>query len=248
MGVNSPLSYYPSHETYSLSLDNISFFPFDLLLNEKESISSNIGNLTNLEGGVESLLMRKQMFSSLNHNLRSTYQNSDFSRPLTLLLNSFRSDWEGNFDIISSNNLFLGEGGDLNPENFDTFFDLNELAISKEVEGGDSQFDRSSAKNLIVSSNAIGKVFKSRYDDHKSLARLSDFSELEGDQPLISGTRVAYERILNKISESKLNIDFFVETPLNYGNEFSTLINFQNFPLFDFPFLLANKSEAGRHL
>ena len=106
---------------------------------------------------------------------------------------------------------------------------------------------RPAAKNLVVSANALIKVFKARFDDNRSWARIEDFSTLPFKQPLISGERPAFEATLVKNGVNYVDVDFAHntinrwDTPLYSGS-------LENFRFFNFPFLIGNKSEAGRFI
>lgn len=107
---------------------------------------------------------------------------------------------------------------------------------------------RNSAKSLMVSSNAIVKIFKNRYDDFRSLARLRDFSNMESKQFFISNDRIGYETLLKKNNFSFVALDFFKSKRDQIAtHEFGDLTA-QNTAIFDFPFLLALRSEAARYL
>jgi hypothetical protein len=106
---------------------------------------------------------------------------------------------------------------------------------------------RSTAKNSIVTYNAIQKVFRTRFDENRSHTKLHDFSNFSVKQPFIGSKRVSYENILgkNKISFYKpvlFKDSFNLNFNQTYFNETSL-----NFYFYDFPFLLAMKSDASRY-
>jgi hypothetical protein len=107
---------------------------------------------------------------------------------------------------------------------------------------------RSTSKNAIISANAIGKVFRNRYEDKRSHAKLDDFSDMSVLQPFISGVRPQYEKFLQKN-----NNHFFkhnpIKTEFNIERGQLTSSNLPSFvALFDMPFMIAMKSEASRYL
>jgi hypothetical protein len=74
---------------------------------------------------------------------------------------------------------------------------------------------RSSAKNSLVTYNALQKVFKSRFDEGRSNARLQDFSNSSVKHPFITAKKTPYGSLLGKNKAS-----FYV--PNNYVNSLST--------------------------
>jgi hypothetical protein len=169
-------------------------------------------------------------------NLHLKFFNGDtlLTSSLTSILNSFRSDWEGGVEVVNS---LVNNNG--------LFFTL-----MRDGEFGMPDYVnlRQTTKDLIVTSNAIIKVFKSRYDDYRALARLSDFTALEATQPLISGERVKFETFINKIESPLTSVDFVTSNFALNSIVKGSIIKLQNVPLFDFPFLVAAKSEAARHI
>jgi hypothetical protein len=81
---------------------------------------------------------------------------------------------------------------------------------------------RSTARNSIVTFNAIQKVFKSRYDEGRSNARLQDLSNSYNSHLFLTASKTPYERILGKNYESFFNVNFY-NTSLsnNFSNFFS---------------------------
>lgn len=63
---------------------------------------------------------------------------------------------------------------------------------------------RSSSRSAIVTYNAIQKVFKSRFDEGRSNARLQDFSNSYVTHPFITEKKSPYENMLAK------NVDSFL--------------------------------------
>jgi hypothetical protein len=107
---------------------------------------------------------------------------------------------------------------------------------------------RNTAKNSIVTYNAIQKVFKTRFDEGRSHAKLNDLSNFFIKQPFISAPKSDYEKILGKNKEN------FFQTNL-YKNNFKVIFNnlydfstSNNFYFYDFPFLIALKSDSSKYL
>jgi hypothetical protein len=107
---------------------------------------------------------------------------------------------------------------------------------------------RSPIRNSIVTYNAIQKVFRARFDEGRSNARLLDYSNSYVRQPYITSSRLKYEKILSKNKENFFNVNLYKNQIFSSFNEFYDLFTSLNFYTYDFPFLLALKSDASRYL
>jgi hypothetical protein len=107
---------------------------------------------------------------------------------------------------------------------------------------------RNTVKNSIVTYNAIQKVFKTRFDESRSNAKLNSISDLYTKQPFISSSRIQYEKLLGKTKENFYKINFYKNSFQNYFNNFYDASSSLNFYFYDFPFLLAMKSDSSRYL
>jgi len=107
---------------------------------------------------------------------------------------------------------------------------------------------RSPVRNSIVTYNALQKVFRSRFDEGRSNAKLDDFSLSQTSQPHLTEQRYKYERLLTKNKENFFNINFYKTNNLPVLNDLFSSYSSLNVYTFDFPFLLALKSDASRYL
>jgi hypothetical protein len=107
---------------------------------------------------------------------------------------------------------------------------------------------RNPVRNSIVTYNALQKVFRSRFDEGRSNAKLEDFAMSFSSQPHITEPRYNYERLLSKNKENFFNINFYKTSILPTFNDEYAVFSSLNFYAFDFPFLLALKSDASRYL
>jgi hypothetical protein len=107
---------------------------------------------------------------------------------------------------------------------------------------------RSPVKSSIVTYNAIQKVFRTRFDENRSNAKLTDFGYFYSKQPLISSPAIQYEKLLGKNKENFLKINFYKNNFQPFLNNFYETNTSLNFYFYDFPFLLAMKSDASRYL
>jgi hypothetical protein len=107
---------------------------------------------------------------------------------------------------------------------------------------------RAPAKAAIVTYNAIQKVFRTRFDENRSNTKLNDFGYFYNKQAFISSPRVQYEKLLGKNKESHYKINLYKNNFDKFFNNNYSSLSSLNFYFFDFPFLLALKSDASRYL
>jgi len=106
----------------------------------------------------------------------------------------------------------------------------------------------STVKNAIVTQNAMQKVFKSRFDEGRAHTKLLDFANFENKHQFITTPSPSYEGLLSKNKESFFNINLYKMKFLNYDINYNSINSSLNFYCYDFPFLLAYKSDASRYL
>ena len=107
---------------------------------------------------------------------------------------------------------------------------------------------RSTARSSIVTYNAIQKVFKSRFDEGRSHARLQDFSNSYVAHPFITEKKSPYEGLLGKNKNSFFNVTNYKQSFITNFNLNYSIWNSMNVYFADIPFLLAMKSDASRYL
>jgi heme/copper-type cytochrome/quinol oxidase subunit 2 len=103
---------------------------------------------------------------------------------------------------------------------------------------------RSTAKNSIVTYNALQKVFRARFEDGRSNIRMSQFADIRVTQPFMTGNRVAFEKLLGKNKESFYNTTFYTNNTFPVFNDLASANNSLNTYFFDFPFLLSTMNDA----
>jgi hypothetical protein len=155
------------------------------------------------------------------------------------VFDSFRPDYEDPFlyndELTSKNNTQF--------QSQDTVVDVNNnLKLSNPFKL------RSTIKNAIVTYYAIQKVFRSRFDEGRSNARLEDFSNSFTKHPYITDNRTNYESLLGKNKESFLKTSLYNQTSkLNYS-DLSPIFYSNNIYFIDLPFLVSMKSDPSRYL
>jgi hypothetical protein len=102
---------------------------------------------------------------------------------------------------------------------------------------------RSTARNSIVTYNALQKVFKARFDDGRSNIKINHFADVRSKQPFMTDGRLPYEKLLGKNKESFYNTTFYKNSNFPIFNDLSSYSNALNFQFFDFPFLLSLASD-----
>lgn len=226
-----------------INTKNFSIFPFFSIFNE-------------IEDSYESLKYLNHFFNSNNKIFLNL--NNNYFQPYSYLFvfDAFRSDYSGfswfkdeNNYNTNFKNVFSADNLNLFSKNFDsTYFDFNNLNDSKLMRFNNSLNLRNTVKNSIVTYNAIQKVFKTRFDESRSNAKLSDFANLYTKQPFISSPRIQYEKLLGKTKENFFKINFYKNSFQKYFNNFYDANSSLNFYFYDFPFLLAMKSDSSRYL
>jgi len=107
---------------------------------------------------------------------------------------------------------------------------------------------RSNARNAIITYSALQKVFRARFEDGRSHATLDHLAHLGQNQPFLTTERPSYETALGKNRLKFAQINFFKKENKLKSGELGFLLNTTSFPFFNFPFLLAPKSDMGRYL
>jgi hypothetical protein len=107
---------------------------------------------------------------------------------------------------------------------------------------------RSTAKNSIVTYNAIQKVYKSRFDDLRSHINFNDFTNSFVKYPFLTEKKSPYENMLTKNSNSFYNVSYYNTVFKNNYSFMSEIIGASNSIFLDIPFLLSMKSDASRYL
>ena len=203
-----------------LNLINFNYFNNDVSLDATEESYENMKNIQSLYF----LGNKNVVLQSFNYFLPS---------PFTQVLDAFRPDFdENNWDIDheadSLNSILLNKGNTANL--------TNALKL------------RSTAKNSIVTYNAIQKVYKARFDELRANVNFQDFTNSFSAYPFLLESKTPYENILKKNKESFYNINFYNRSFENNYSELLSVFLSLNTSFTDIPFLLSLKSDAARYL
>jgi hypothetical protein len=107
---------------------------------------------------------------------------------------------------------------------------------------------RSTARNSIVTYNALQKVFRARFEDGRAHASLNQFAALNTEQPFLNTARVPYESLLGKTKNTFYRVNFYNNDILDLFNSLYAVTSTSNYHFFDFPFLLSAKSDMSRYM
>jgi hypothetical protein len=107
---------------------------------------------------------------------------------------------------------------------------------------------RRTTRNSIVSFNALQKVFRARFEENRAHASLDQFAKLHNEQPFLTRRRPNYEQLLGKTKNSFFAVNFYNDTFTLNPTLNSILPAIATYQFYDFPFLLAAKSDMARYI
>jgi hypothetical protein len=230
----SLLNKLQSQNIYSLPVSSENFFvnPANTnLLNF--NYFNNDSSLEATEESYENLKNLQTLYFAGNKNIILPSFNFFLPTSFTQVLDAFRPDfdennWDVDYESDLSNSLFVDKGNTLNL--------TNSLKL------------RSTAKNSIVTYNAIQKVYKARFDELRANINFQDFTNSFSSYPFLLESKTPYENILKKNKESFYNVNFHNRTFENNYSELLSVFLSLNTSFTDIPFLLSLKSDAARYL
>jgi len=229
------------HYSTVTSFDDFSTLPLNLNTNNV-SLTLLSNNLLNMEDSYEA-------WSSLRLGLKKEMTMIHVKSPkhlqytsTTTVLNNFRADFDDfNFQI---DNLKAGDpwSMDLLPNSRN----LNDLEL-KNNRLSSFFYLRSTARNSIVTFNALQKVFRARFEEGRSHSSIANLSTLAQDQLFLTSPKIKYESLLGKTKNFFLTTTTY-PTDLQYlTNNFFFLSTSLNYNFFTFPFLLSQRSDMSRY-
>jgi heme/copper-type cytochrome/quinol oxidase subunit 2 len=185
------------------------------------------------EGSYDNLKGLKYVYLADIKNVN--FSKLNFSSPMSYatVLDSFRTGYEENaWDIDNEYSLVA--------QNHYNNYSNPKLSDNIKL--------RSTAKNSIVTYNAIQKVYKSRFDDQRSHINFNDFTNSFIKYPFLTEKKSPYENMLSKNSSSFYNVNYYNTTFKNSYSFLSEISNANNTVFLDIPFLLSMKSDAARYM
>jgi hypothetical protein len=215
-----------------LNTNNFNIFPIFSSLSVLDDSYESIKNLNFY------YFLNNKIFLNLGSNFFNPYSYSQVS-------DMFRSDFEDFSFSYDENNFTKFKLNDyFNPNSALLESDVN---LNKLLRFNNNINLRNTIKSSIVTYNATQKIFRSRFDENRSNTKLSDFSNFYVKQPFISSPRVSYETLLGKTKENFYKINFYKNKFNIFFNNFYDLNTSLNYYFYDFPFLLAFKSDSSRY-
>jgi hypothetical protein len=219
------------------------------LFAEEALVDANLLNLKNfspfssesalnfVENPFDSLKSIKYLYLLNSKALLS--KNINFTQPLpyTQVMDVFRADYEGGLWGTDSTGLNQGN--------------LLPIILAGEHQAlrtSNVLKLRSTTKNSVVTYSAIQKVFRSRFDEGRSNARLQDVSNSYVKHPLISEKRTSFESLLSKNSESFMSTSLYNKFLKLNNSLIPELSNTTSIYFAEIPFLLSLKSDSSRYL
>jgi hypothetical protein len=144
---------------------------------------NNDSSIESTEESYENLKNLQFLYFSGTKNVVLPSFNFLLPTSFTQVLDSFRPDfdennWDVDYEADLSNSLFVDKGNTLNL--------TNSLKL------------RSTAKNSIVTYNAIQKVYKARFDELRANINFQDFTNSFSAYPFLLESKTPYENILKK--------------------------------------------------
>ena len=186
-----------------------------------------------LDDSYESLKSSSLSNSVSNKSPISSYSYNINPYSYTRIIDPFRADYE---------ELLWGFDKKGSSEFDSSISDYNESRVSNSMKL------RSTARNAIVSYNAMQKVFKSRLDEGRSHSRLQDFTNSYTSHNFITAPKAKYESILSKTKNTFFDVNFYNHSLNDNLNLLSSVYNSLNSILLDIPFLVSEKSDFARYL
>lgn len=233
----SPLSTFAIFDAFRSNYDEFSWF-FDN--GYFSNLTNNLMFLIDYDESTKKIEFKKK--DNIPHPLKTLSEMERFFNKY-LVFNEPRFFAIETIPHIIETRLSKHFGMSLLPINFEhDFLNCKTLRFSNYINL------RSSAKSSIVTYNAIQKIFRARFDEGRANTKLIDFSNSYVKQPFITAPRPQYEHLLGKNKENFFKINFYKNNFFNFFNFFYDCKTSLNFYFFDFPFLLASKSDASRYL
>jgi hypothetical protein len=213
------------------------FIPSSLLTTKNYEIFNNELSLDGIEDVATNLKYYSYIYFFNYQNLYSLSMNFNLPTSYAQILDAFTANYEEVFwDLDESIYSESAASNTLLTNLSETPRTSNPLKL------------RSTAKNSIVTYNAIQKVFKSRFDEGRSNARLAEFSNSYNSYLFLTEPKADYENMLAKNTESFFNISTFIKSFNTNFNCVTQILTALNSTYLDVPFLISNTSDSARYL
>lgn len=194
---------------------------------------SNDASSEALDDCYENLKMFKSTYTYISKNFLFNATPFLTARSFSNVLDTFRADFD---DAAWST------------DDETTLESSNSFAAPVDAKLTNSPKLRSTAKNSIVTYNAMQKVYKARFDDLRANINFADLTNSYASYPFLIEAKTPYENILKKNKEVFYNLNFYHQC---FNTNYSTLVEVfssLNLNFTEIPFLLSLKSDAARYL
>lgn len=224
-----------------VNFDDFSILPLNVNT-ENLPLTLLPGTLLNMEDSYE-------VWSSLRLGLKKEMTMINIKTPKhlqyissTTVLNNFRSDFEDFNFQIDSPKTSTPLATEFSPS-------LRGLGDSELKNNRLSSFFylRSTARNSIVTFNALQKVFRARFEEGRSHTTIGNLSNLLQDQLFLTSPKIKYESLLGKTKNFFLTTSVYPTDLVFLTNNFFSLKTSLNYNFFTFPFLLSQRSDMSRY-
>lgn len=222
-----------------------SLSPIELLTTHTLSLFPQINNFISQEDTYENFKFIMLFFFENGNNLSFFATNFLKSVDYGTVCDFFRSDADEFSWYADFSNFFLEKNL---PKFLLNFSYNNNFSRNKTSRLSNTVNLRSTAKSAIVTNNAIQKVFKTRFDENRSHTKLEDFGSSFLTHPFVSAEKVPYEQLLKKNKESFFEINLYKYEFKKLFNVFLNAKSGLSVYFYDFPFLLALKSDPARYI
>lgn len=226
-------------------------YDYTYLTKDSMSIYSNLDKFNeSLENSFDYYKNYSLLFDSFNSNVvTSSNYNSIVPVSDQLILSNFWSEYEVN-SLSTNLNVISGKGikglGGLNMNLLETSPNqpLNNK-LNVKFNSNNSMLD--TYKGLMVMENAIGKVFRSAFDEGRSNVTFRDFSKINNDLPFLTSNLPNFKKLLHKNNTNFVSTNlYFSKYKININNSFITNIS-NNYFTYEFPFFVAFENDSIRY-
>jgi hypothetical protein len=202
------------------------------------NLFSNEMFIDSTEDNYESAKYMNYLYYLNYKNIVNGLTNNAQPLSYSTVFDNFRSDYEDPY-IYADN---------INVDNSEDYSNQLSHDVNNNLRLSNPFKLRSTVKNAMVTYSAIQKVFRSRFDEGRSNARLEDFSSSYVKHPYLTDNRVSYESLLGKNKESFLKPNFYNHSNKSNYSNLSPLFYSNNIYFMDLPFLVSMKSDPSRYL
>jgi len=170
-------------------------------------------------------------------NVLNSYSSKSLPMSYTQVLNMYRSNVEES--QLNSNN--FNSDNNLSIEGYSPVDNLDGRLYN-------TMKLRKPSKVFIAGFNAFQKVFRPRFDESRSHARVSDLSNTQLKYIFLGEKRIKYEGMLGKNMSSYYDSIAYKNSIANVSNFTSSLLNSTNIYFSNIPFIMSRVSDPIKYI